>query len=471
VANAQKDVSATGVLKIIVNLISQDQVNNTSRIQVIGQMINNGSVASYHLTADIGRSVGGAVYDDLPHFSFNIGAGVTYDFINQTFTVLHAADGTLTVTFSVGYGNTGTATFGNNQTVSVTTGITRIPKRPSNPHTPNYSNVTGTSLTISWGKSDDDGGLPIQYYTVRTSLTSSFSSYTDNEQNNTSRVLSGLTPGTTYWHRVYAYNGAVDGGGYSAYSENHAVMPSTPGGTGTTGSPSGMSAPALSNVTSTSLTVSWSGPTSDGGSAVDYYILTQWDNVAGTGTPTTYTVYGTSQDVTGLTPGSGYRFSVQAHNSVGLSATSPSATVTLTSSPTAPSAPIFSAKRPTTVTVTWSAPTNTGGSTITGYTLRRYDGTDTSGSYVDTTVSGTSTNVAGLVPGNNYTFVVYAQNGSDDNGGLSDASPSSTIQMLAGAKIRVDGVWVTAVPYIRNGGVWQLAVPYVRANGVWKLTD
>lgn len=472
-ANNQVNVSATGVLKIIVNLISQNQTANTSQIQVIGQMINIGTVASYHLTADIGRNVGGAVYYDPSHFAFNIGPNSTYDFMNATFDVPHNADGTLNVTFSVSYGVTGTTTFGNNKTVSVSTSVTRIPKRPSAPHTPNYSSVASTSLVISWTKSDDDGGAPIQYYLVRQSTDSSFSSYTDNKANNTSRTISGLSPGATYWHRVFAYNGVADGGGYSAYSSNHAVMPSAPGGGGTTGGGtggtgniSGMQTPTLSNVTSETLTVSWSAPTSDGGQPIDYYILSQWNNVNGSGSPTTYTVYGTSQDVTDLTPGSGYEFSVQAHNSVGLSAASPAVTVTLTSAATAPSQPIFSNKLPTTVTVSWSKPTNTGGTPITGYTLRQYDGADTTGSYTDTTVTGTSSNIAGLIPGQSYTFVVYAQNVN----GLSDPSPVSTIKMLAGAVVRVGGVWVTVVPYVRSGGVWKLAIPYIRSNGIWKLT-
>lgn len=458
-ASNQKDVSATGVLKIIVNLISQDQAANTSRIQVIGQMINTGTVASYHSTSDIGRSINGTVYYNASHFSFNIGAGATFTFINETFTVAHRADGTLSVSFTVSYGATGTSTFGDNKSVGVSATITRIPKRPSPPHTPNYSNVTSSSLTVTWGASDDNGGKSIQYYLIRQSLNSNFSSYTDKQVNGTAVNLTGLTPGQTYWHRIFAYNGAADGGGYSAYSQNHAVMPSVPGSS---------AAPILSSVTSNSLTVSWKASTD---TTVDYYVLSYWPNVSGSGTPTTVQVYGISTDITGLTPGNGYRFSVQAHNSVGLSIPSSPITITLTSKPTAPSKPLFTNKLPISVTVSWSAPANNGGTAITSYNLRMYQGVDTSGSYTDTSVKSTSAKVTGLTPGSSYTFEITAQNGSDDNGGLSDPSPTATYQALAGVKIRANGIWVTAVPYIRHNNKWVLAIPYVRSSGVWTLTD
>lgn len=472
-ANNQVNVSGTGVLKIIVDLVSQDQANNTSKIRVRGQMINNSSVAAVHSAADIGRSIGGTVDLDASHFSFNIGAGVTLTYLDSTFTVQHAANGTLSVNFSVSYGKTSTTVFGDNKTVNVTAAITRIPKRPSSPHTPNYSNVTGDSFTITWGASDDNGGAPITSYKVRTSLSQSFpAGYTDNDANNTSRTFTGLAPGTVYWHRIFAFNGVADGGGYSDYSQNHTGTLGTPGAPAG-GSVDGPGTPVISNQTSDSLTLTWTAPTSDGGATIDYYVLTQWNNVGGTGTPTILQVYDTTTDLTGLTPGQGYRWSVAGHNSAGTGPSSTPITVTLTSSPTAPSAPTFSNVLPTSLTIKWTAPSSTGGVALTGYKVRMFEGSDTSGSSTDVDLTGTATttSITGLNPGQLYTFQIFAVNSSTDNDGLSDPSPTSTIQMLAGAWIRVAGDWKLAVPYVRTDGVWKLAVPYVRESGTWHLTS
>lgn len=479
-ANNQVNVSATGVLKIIVDLVSQDEANNTSRIRVRGQMINSSSSSSSHLTEDVGRDIEGTVYFDGSHFAFGIVPGGTLTFIDETFTIPHKADGTLTVNFSVGYGVTKTTVFGDNKRVAVSTSVTRIPKRPSPPHTINFSNVTGTGMTLTWLPSDDNGGAPITGYVVRKSLDSSFNNYTDDARaNNTSRTVTGLSEGTTYWFRVFAYNGVADGGGYSAYSENHGTTLSSPGGGstggtgGTGGSAGGPGKPVITNATSDSLTLTWTAPSSDGGAAIDYYVLSQWSNTSGTGSSTTSNVFGTTTDLTSLTPGQGYRWTVAAHNSVGVGPASTPVTITLSSSPSAPSAPTFSNLLPTSLTVKWTKPTDTGGLTLTGYKVRMYEGPDTTGSSTDIDISGsaTSANIAGLQPGTQYTFQVFAVNTASDNGGLSDPSPSSTVQTLAGAWIRVAGVWKLAVPYVRTNGVWKLSVPYVREGGVWKLTS
>lgn len=94
----------------------------------------------------------------------------------------------------------------------------RIPKRPSPPGTPTFSEVTPTSVRVSWAGSGDNAGSGIDAYLLRFRTASPFNGagYVDHSsENNLSRVVTGLTPGTKYYFGVYAHNGSVDNGGYS----------------------------------------------------------------------------------------------------------------------------------------------------------------------------------------------------------------------------------------------------------------
>lgn len=82
--------------------------------------------------------------------------------------------------------------------------------------------------------------------------------------------------------------------------------------------PSPPGTPTFSNELPTSLTVSWTASTNNGGAAIDAYLLRYWPNAEGTGPYTDHsTSNNLSRSVTGLTPGQEYRFVVYAHNSSG----------------------------------------------------------------------------------------------------------------------------------------------------------
>lgn len=97
----------------------------------------------------------------------------------------------------------------------------RIPKRPSEPGVPTFSEITPTSVRVSWGGSGDDRGSGIDGYLLRSwpgtpSNPGQTGGYTDHSiQNNTSRVVSGLSPGETRTWAIYAHNGAADNSGFS----------------------------------------------------------------------------------------------------------------------------------------------------------------------------------------------------------------------------------------------------------------
>ena len=66
----------------------------------------------------------------------------------------------------------------------------------------------------------------------------------------------------------------------------------------------------------------------------------------------------------------------------------------------------------------------------------------------------------------NVRYTVCAlQNGNEISWSYKD------YKMIKGShyvKVRVNGVWKDAIPYIRVNGTWKEAVPYIRVNGTWK---
>lgn len=144
----------------------------------------------------------------------------------------------------------------------------------------------------------------------------------------------------------------------------------------------------------------------------------------------------------------------------------------LATAATSPGIPDFTNVLPTSVTLTWTAPSDDGGWPVSSYLIEAYLGDDTT---TDTnpkqfTSNGVTKNVTGLQAGKDYTFLIYAYNGHGANGGYSTPSTAATVQMLAGSWVRVDGVWKIAIPYVRVSGVWKMAVPWIRTGDQWQQT-
>lgn len=254
---------------------------------------------------------------------------------------------------------------------------------PGNPTAVTVTAGNG-SAGLTWSPPASDGGRPItSYFAIASPGSSACLAY-----GVTSCTVPGLTNGTTYTFSVYAGNEV----GYSTGSA------ATAGVTPTADVPT---EPRFVSATrqSGAATVSWTVPASSGASPVTGYTVT-----AQPGGQTCSTAASTACQVTGLTNGAAYRFTVTAANTAGNSSPSdPSAAVTPATVPDAPTA-VGVATGNGAVTVTWTAPTN-GGSAITGYTA-----TSSPDAKTCTTTGATTCLVTGLTNGTSYTFTVTATN-------------------------------------------------------------
>jgi uncharacterized protein (TIGR02145 family) len=249
------------------------------------------------------------------------------------------------------------------------------------------SSITATGAS-SGGTISSDGGGPITskgvVWSTSTAPTVSLSTKTtDGTGTGTfTSTISGLAASTTYYVRAYATNAAGTSYG-TELTFSTPVAPTVPGAP-TSVTAVGGNAQAI---------VSFTAPSSTGGSAITGYTVTS-SPTGGIGTGT-----GTPITVTGLANGTSYTFSVVATNAVGSSSPSVSSAVI----PDAPTNVTAVAGNAQTI-VSFTAPSSTGGSAITGYTVTS---SPTGGTGTGT---GTPITVTGLTNGTAYTFTVVATN-------------------------------------------------------------
>ena len=183
-----------------------------------------------------------------------------------------------------------------------------------------------------------------------------------------------------------------------------ATAPGPPTSVGTTGPGNG------------ELTVEWTAPTDDGGSAVTGYKV-QWksgNQSFGSSRQATAGATATSHKITGLTNGTEYTVRVKAVNAVGDSAASSTATGTPSTTPGAPGN--VQASGNAELVVTWDAPTDTGGSAVTGYTVQWKSGSQSFNTTRQATVTTTTHTIPTLTNGTTYTVRVKATNANGDSG-------------------------------------------------------
>jgi hypothetical protein len=204
---------------------------------------------------------------------------------------------------------------------------------------------------------------------------------------------------------VYAYgsSSAFPSGSYHAGNYGVDVLFAPPAAPGT---PTGVTATAGPS----SANVSWTAP-SGGGPVTSYKLTPYIGSTAQTAKTVTGTPPATTTTISGLTPGTAYTFTVRASNQGGSgpeSANSNSVTPTSAAAPAAPTGVTAQADS-TSAIVGWTAPSDDGGSPITGYTVTPYAGS-TAQPASNVGGSTTSTRITGLTNGTSYTFKVTATN-------------------------------------------------------------
>jgi len=296
--------------------------------------------------------------------------------------------------------------------------------------------ISPTQINLSWTAPSNNGGYAITGYKidVKKGSTSYTTLVSTTGNSSTTYSHTGLTTGTTYAYKVYTINSL----GPSTASPEASATPIVGSTSSSPSPPLGLTATPVSG---TQINLSWTAPSNNGGSIITGYKLEYKIGTSGTystlieNTGNTATIY----SHTSLTSGQAYVYRVSAINSVGSSNPSPEASATPSTSSTtnantktAPGAPtnlnVVSVSG-TQINLSWTAPSNTGGSDIAGYKIESKKGT---GSY-DVLVSNTGNTVTayshtGLTSATPYYYRVSAINsiGTGSPSGEASATPRET---------------------------------------------
>ncbi len=287
------------------------------------------------------------------------------------------------------------------------------------------SRPSNSSLTLSWAQETTiASNFPTMGYRIYNYDTSALLFDCTQSSIALQATITGLTTGSTYNFVARTVNSL----GESANSATLSVVVGL--------SPAKMSQPTLSASTTSSITIKWVEPSSNGGLSITGYNV--YVDSGQTGIFTSYSITDASirtYTVSSLTTGTKVDFKVSAVDSVSEGTTSDTVTFVAAVVPTAPDAPTLANRyledsTYVSLEVQWVAPP-TGGSSLTGYKLyaSRSDESAYSLAFDGTSRPDITSYVSkGRLIGYTYNYKVSAVNA------VGESSNSSALQVVAATK-------------------------------------
>ena len=321
------------------------------------------------------------------------------------------------------------------------------PVAPGRPTGLSATAKDSSRIDLEWNEPSDDGGAEITGYRIEVSENDG-ATWTvlenDTESTATRYAHTGLDPGTTYHYRVSARNEAGPGSPSNpASATTDATVPDPP------------TNPAAVAESSTRIRLSWRAP-SDGGSKITgYKIEYSDDGPSWPGEVILTQSAATQHSLTGLKPGTTYHYRVSAINAEGEG--EPSNVDSATTKATTPDPPTdltATANGSTQIDLEWTAPTEDGGSPITGYRIEvSITGGQTWRPLVDDTeTTETTYSHPGLNPATTRHYRVSAINaeGKSDPSNVANATtdpvvpdPPTGLAARANGTSQIDLAWST----------------------------
>ncbi|CAE7888948.1 Ttn [Symbiodinium necroappetens] len=217
-------------------------------------------------------------------------------------------------------------------------------------------------VIVDFPPSLENGGIAVDLYEI--SMNQAAGGWTvvaTNAAGDFSMLVQGCTQGADLVFRIRARNAV----GWGKYGSEVSTVCAT--------EPAKMATPTRATSTRTSITLAWVAPDSMGSAITAYRLYQALDGAAYS---LIYEGFTLSYESTGLMTGSTYHFQVSAVNNAGESPRSDTATMLAAGLPGKPTAVTFTHDSRTQTVVSWTAPSDDGGSPIIRYEVWYRDGLD-----------------------------------------------------------------------------------------------